>query len=574
MNNRVKEQYELWCCDEYFDICTRNELIAIAGNEKEIEDRFYKDLEFGTGGLRGILGAGTNRMNVYTVRKATQGVANYILKQKGERKGVAIAYDSRKWSQVFAEEVALCFNANGIVTFKFESLRPTPELSFAVRELGCVAGVVITASHNPKMYNGYKVYWEDGAQITAPKDREIINEVDKIKDYSCVKTMDRETAQVHGLYNLLGEGIDNKFISELKKQGINADTFGVDDIQLNVVYTPLHGTGNLLVRKILSEIGVENVFVVPEQEEPDGEFPTVKYPNPEDPNSFELALNYARKQEADIVLATDPDADRLGLYVRDEKDDYVPFTGNMTGVLICDYILSQKKTKGILPDNGAVVSTIVTSKMAQAIADKYGVKFIETLTGFKYIGEQIKEFENSYTYQFLFGLEESYGCLIGTYARDKDAVGAAMMVCEMAAYYKQQKKTLWQRMKELYEEYGYYKEELLTVTMEGIEGAHKIKNIVEAYRENPPAYIGGFRVNCIRDYKKGYAVSISMQNSYKLDLPTSNVIYFELEEGGWVCIRPSGTEPKIKYYYGVIGVSLDDAIDRLKRIRTDLEKND
>ena len=488
------EKYNEWCNSEIFDDETKEELRSIT-DENEIKDRFYKNLEFGTAGLRGIIGAGTNRMNKYTVTQATQGLANYIKKNGKENKGVAIAYDSRNMSVEFSKWAALCLNANGIKTYRFESLRPTPELSFAVRHLNCIAGIVITASHNPAEYNGYKVYWEDGAQIVSPVDKEIMAEVKAVTDFSKIKDISIEEAKEKGLYNEIGEDIDNVYIEELKKLVLNRDIISKVQKDLKIVYTPLHGTGNIPVQRILKEIGFENVYVVPEQEKPDGNFTTVKYPNPEDKKAFELALNLAKDVDADIVLATDPDADRLGIYAKDIKTGkYMPFTGNMSALLIAEYELSQKKERGMLPKNGAVITTIVSSNMAEAIANEYGVKLIEVLTGFKYIGEQIKNFEKTKESEYLFGFEESYGCLVGTHARDKDAIVAVMALCEAAAYYKSKNLTLWDQMINIYEKYGYYKESQISITMQGIDGAEKIKAILNNLRNNSPKTIGQYKV--------------------------------------------------------------------------------
>lgn len=559
--------YEKWCSDTYFDEATRNELAAIKDNEKEIEDRFYKDLEFGTGGLRGVIGAGTNRMNVYTVRKATQGLANFILKENGQDKGVAIAFDSRRMSPEFAKEAALCLNANGIKTYKFDTLRPTPELSFSLRHLGCIAGIVVTASHNPPEYNGYKVYWEDGAQITFPKDKEIISEVNAVTDYSMVKTMTEEEAAAQGLYHTIGKEIDDLYIEALKKQIIHPEYIAQVAEDIKIVYTPLHGTGNLPVRRVLSELGFKNVYVVPEQELPDGNFPTVSYPNPEDAKAFTLALELAKKVDADIVLATDPDADRLGVYAKNpENGEYVSFTGNMSGMLIGEYILRQRKENGTLPANGALVKTIVTTNMADVIAKAYDVTLIEVLTGFKYIGEQIKFFEQNHSYEYIFGLEESYGCLVGTHARDKDAVVAVMALCEVAAYCKIHGKTLWTQMLEIYEKYGYFKEGLESITLKGIDGVEKIQAMMDKLRSCPPKQLGSFKVLAIRDYKSKKAQNLMTGEESELTLPVSNVLYFELENDGWCCARPSGTEPKIKFYMGVKGTSLENADVMLKEL--------
>ena len=561
--------YEKWCNDTYFDEATRAELKALAGQEAEIEDRFYRQLEFGTGGLRGVIGAGTNRMNVYTVRQATQGLANYIVSQNGQKKGVAIAYDSRIMSPEFAEEAALCLNANGIVTYKFESLRPTPELSFAVRELGCISGIVITASHNPREYNGYKVYWEDGAQITPPHDKNILAEVAKVTDFAQVKTMSEEEATAAGLYHIIGKEMDDRYMTELKKQSIHPEIIKKMAKDIKIVYTPLHGTGNLPVRRVLKELGFEQVYVVPEQELPDGNFPTVSYPNPESPKAFELALKLAKKVDADIVLATDPDADRLGVYAKNTATgEYVSFTGNMSGMLIAEYILRERKENGTLPQNAALVETIVTTDMAKAVAAAYGVKIIEVLTGFKYIGEQIKLFEQNNSYSYVFGLEESYGCLAGTYARDKDACVAVMMLCEVASFYKNQNKTLWDAMLDMYEKYGYYKEGLETMTLKGMDGAQQIQSMMTKMREHVPAEIGAYKVLAIRDYKTGIRKDLENGKEEPAGLPESNVLYYELSNHAWCCVRPSGTEPKIKFYFGVVGESLEDSADKLEGLKT------
>ncbi len=567
------EKYEEWCNGEIFDNETKEELLGIKENESEIKDRFYKDLEFGTAGMRGIIGAGTNRMNKYTVTKATQGLANYILKQEGQDKGVAIAFDSRRMSPEFSEQAALCLNANGIKTYIFESLRPTPELSFTVRKLGCIAGIVITASHNPPEYNGYKVYWEDGAQIVSPKDKEIITEVNNVTDYKEIKTIAKEEAIEKGLYNVIGEDIDNAYINELKKLVLNKDIISKVQKDLKIVYTPLHGTGNLPVKRILKELGFENVYVVPEQELPDGDFPTVNYPNPEDAKAFELALKLAKNIDADIVLATDPDADRLGVYAKDSKTgEYKSFTGNMSGLLIAEYELSQKKEKGILPDNGALIKTIVSSNMADAIAKEYDICLIEVLTGFKYIGEQIKLFEQNHNFEYLFGFEESYGCLIGTHARDKDGVVAVMALCEAAAYYKSKGITLWDQMINIYEKYGYYKEGLVSITMKGIEGAEKIKSMLEDFRKNPLKEISNYKVEAMRDYNTGKIFNYIDGKEYNTNLPKSNVLYYDLEDSAWCCVRPSGTEPKIKFYVGVKGNTEEEADNKLQALKEEINK--
>lgn len=555
-----KEQYNFWLTDAYFDEATKKELRDIAGNENEIEDRFYKDLEFGTGGLRGVIGAGTNRMNIYTVRKATQGLANYILKQGGQEKGVAIAYDSRRMSPEFADEAALCMAANGIKAYVFDALRPTPELSFAIRELHCISGIVVTASHNPPEYNGYKAYWEDGAQVAAPRDHEIIEEVRAVTDYNDVKTMDKKEAMDKGLYQVIGKEIDDRYMEELKKQIIHPEVIKEMADDIKIVYTPFHGTGNVPVRRILSELGFKHVYVVPEQELPDPDFTTLDYPNPEDPKAFTLALKLAKEKDADVVLATDPDADRLGIYAKDKATgEYVSFTGNMSGMLIAEYIMRERTATGKMPENPAMVTTIVTTNMTRAIAEDYKAKFVEVLTGFKYIGEQIKLFERDHTYNYVFGLEESYGCLAGTHARDKDAVVAVMCLCEVAAWCKKQGITLWDQMINLYEKYGYYKETQYAITMKGIDGSRQIAAIMDKLRSNPPKSFGELQVVEMRDYDRDQATNMATGEVKPTGLPKSNVLYFELTNDSWCCARPSGTEPKIKFYMGVKGTGLEDA---------------
>ncbi|HCL04006.1 MAG TPA: phosphoglucomutase [Lachnoclostridium phytofermentans] len=567
------DTYRFWCEDAYFDEKTKAELKNLEGNDIEIKDRFYKSLEFGTGGLRGIIGAGTNRMNLYTVRKATQGLANFIKKEHGEDRGVAIAYDSRNMSIEFSEEVALCLCANGIKAYRFESLRPTPELSFALRTLNCISGIVITASHNPPEYNGYKVYWEDGAQITYPKDEQIINEVNNVTDFNTVKTMNKEDAIAAGLYHIIGKEIDDLYIAELKKQVIHPDVIKKVGGDLKIVYTPLHGTGNIPARRVLSELGFENVYVVPEQELPDGNFSTVGYPNPEDPKAFKLALDLAKKVDADLVLATDPDADRLGVYAKDSKSgDYISFTGNMSGMLICEYLLSQRKEKGTIAKDGALIKTIVSTNMADKVAQEYNIQLIEVLTGFKYIGEQIKLFEETGKGTYEFGFEESYGCLIGTHARDKDAIVAVMALCEAAAYYSTKGLTLWDQMLNIYKKYGYFREGLETMTLKGVEGAEKIKEMMDGFRQNPPKQLGNYRVVSFRDYETDKAINLDTNEVSKTGLPKSNVLYFELDNDAWVCVRPSGTEPKIKFYIGVKGTSTEDANEQLKSLTDALMK--
>ncbi len=560
-----QENYDEWLNNPYFDEDTKKELLSIKDDKAEVEDRFYKDLDFGTGGLRGVIGAGTNRMNIYTVRKTTQGLANFIIKQGAKDKGVAISYDSRRMSPEFADEAALCLNANGIKAYVFESLRPTPELSFAVRSLKCTAGIMITASHNRPQYNGYKCYWEDGAQITSPLDVDIIGEVRAVKDYADVLTMDKAEAEKAGLYNVIGKDIDDLYMEELKKQIIHPEIIKEMADELKIVYTPFHGTGMEPVRRILSELGYKNLFVVPEQEDPDPEFTTLDYPNPEDPKAFELALKLAEEKDADLVLATDPDADRLGIYAKDTATGkYMAFTGNMSGMVIGEYILSERKAAGRMPENPAFVTTIVTTNMAKAIAKDYGLHYVEVLTGFKYIGEQIKWFERDNSYNYVFGLEESYGCLAGTHARDKDAIVAVMMLCEAAAVAKKKGKTLWDEMIRLYDKYGYYRETQYSVAMEGVTGAEKINALMDGLRKDPPKNFADWEVLSFRDYKEDKVLDLRTGETGKTGLPESNVLYFELSDDAWCCARPSGTEPKIKFYMGVKGSSLEDSESKVE----------
>ena len=555
-----RKAYEEWLNDPYFDEATRAELKAIENDDKEIRERFYTALEFGTAGLRGIIGAGTNRMNQYVVQRATQGLANYIVRAGGQKKGVAIAYDSRHMSPEFADFAALTLAGNGIKAYVFESLRPTPELSFAVRHLGCIAGINITASHNPPEYNGYKVYWEDGAQITPPHDTGIMDEVKKVPGYTCAKTMSKEDAVAAGLYEVIGEKIDDAFIACFKSRVLHPETIKQESANLKIVYTPLHGTGNIPVRRVLKELGFEHVYVVPEQELPDGDFPTVSYPNPEADEAFTLGLKLAKEVDADLVLATDPDADRLGVRVKDAKTgEYHTLTGNMSGCLLADYEIGQTKALKGLPDDGYLIKTIVTTNMADAIAKYYGTGLIEVLTGFKYIGQQILGFEQSGKGEYLFGFEESYGCLIGTHARDKDAIVASMALAEAAAFYKAQGKTLWDAMVEMYERYGYYKDDIKSVSLKGIEGLQKIQEIMDTLRKNPPAQIGDYKVTSFRDYKADTIRDLETGEVKPTGLPTSNVLYFDLTDAAWLCVRPSGTEPKVKFYYGIKGTSLEDA---------------
>lgn len=565
-----KKKYEEWLNNPCFDEETKKELESIKDNEKEIEDRFYKELEFGTAGLRGVIGAGSNRMNKYTVGRATQGLANFILKEGTQEKGVAISYDSRHMSKEFSEEAALCLNANGIKTYIFDELRPVPELSFTVRQLKCTAGIMITASHNPPEYNGYKVYWDDGAQIIPPKDKQIIDEVNKT-EFSQIKKMNKEDAIKAGLYIEIGKEIDDKFVNTLKSLVLNPEVIKKVQDDIKIVYTPLHGAGNVPVQRVLKELGFTHVFVVPEQEKPDGDFPTVSYPNPEDKNAFKLALELAKRVNADVVLATDPDSDRLGVYSKDDNGEYIAYTGNMSALLIAEYELSQKKEKGMLPDNGAFITTIVSSDMAKAIAKAYGLKVFETLTGFKWIGEKIRQFEEQHTYSYQFGFEESYGCLISPHARDKDGISAVMALCEATAYYKSKGITLWQQMLNIYKKYGFYKEGQISIVLKGADGAEQIKAKMEKMRANPPKSLAGHKVIEARDYKEHTIVKENWERS-ETDLPTSNVLYYDLTDNAWCCVRPSGTEPKIKFYMGVRGESMEDADKRLEELTEAMKK--
>lgn len=552
--------YQEWLSNPYFDEDTKAELRAIEGDENEIKERFYMDLEFGTAGLRGVIGAGINRMNIYVVRRATQGLANYIIKQGGADKGVAIAYDSRHMSPEFAMEAAMTLAANGIKAYKFESLRPTPELSFAVRELGCIAGINITASHNPPEYNGYKVYWEDGAQFTPPHDKGVTEEVLAIEDLSTVKTTDEASAAAAGKYEVIGREIDDKYIAQVKAQVVNQKAIDEMQDQISIVYTPLHGTGNIPARRVMKELGFTHVYVVPEQELPDGGFPTVSYPNPEAAEAFSLGLKLAAEKNADLVLATDPDADRLGVYVKDAgSGEYIPLTGNMSGSLLCEYVLSQKKAAGKIPEDGQVIKSIVSTNLIDAVAKEYDCELIEVLTGFKWIGQQVLKNEKTGRGTYLFGMEESYGCLIGTYARDKDAISATAALCEAAAYYKQKGMTLWDAMVAMYEKYGYYKDAVKSIGLSGIEGLAKIQSIMETLRNNTPKEVGGYKVVSARDYKLDTIKDMASGEVKPTGLPSSNVLYYDLNDGAWICVRPSGTEPKIKFYYGIKGSSMEDA---------------
>lgn len=561
------KRYNEWLENDEIDEETKEELRKIKDNDKEIKDSFYKDLEFGTAGLRGIVGAGTNRMNKYTVGKATQGLANYIIKNNGQNKGVAVAYDSRHMSEEFSKLACLILNANGIKTYRFESLRPTPELSFAVRNLNCISGIVITASHNPPKYNGYKVYWEDGAQISNPVDEEITEEVNKVGSFLQIKNITEKEAVEKGLYNVIGEEIDNKYIEYLKSNSLNPEVIKRQAENVKIVYTPLHGTGKKLAVRILEEMGFSKVYLVKEQAKPNGDFPTVSYPNPEDPKSFELALKLAKEVDADIVIANDPDADRIGMHVKDSKTGkYILFNGNMIGLTIADYLINQKREKGLLGENVALIKTIVSSNMTDKICEENDVKLFEVLTGFKNIAAKIKEFEDKDTYKCIMGYEESYGCLVGDDVRDKDGIIALMLLSEAAAYYKEQGLTLWDNMLKMYEKYGYFKENQVSITLEGADGAQKIKDMMEKVRNNPPKQIGKYKVLKFRDYSNGKVCDMLEEKVYQKDLPKSNVLYFELENDFWCCVRPSGTEPKIKFYMGVKGESLENANKLLEEL--------
>ncbi len=567
------EEYKKWCENPIFDEETKKELLSIKDNKEEIEDRFYKELEFGTAGLRGVIGMGTNRMNKYTVGKATQGLANYIIKKGMQEKGVVISYDSRHMSPEFSQLTALILNANGIKTYRMDTLRPVPELSFAVRELKAAAGIMITASHNPPKYNGYKVYWSDGAQIVAPTDKEIIEEVRAIKEFSEIKEIKEEEAKKLGLYNTVGKEIDDRYIEELKKCVLNPEVIKEQGKDLKIVYTPLHGAGNVMVQRILKELGFENVYVVPEQEMPDGDFPTVSYPNPEDPKAFKLALELAKEKDADVVLATDPDSDRLGIFAKDNKTgEYINYTGNMSAMLIAEYEISQKKEKGLLPKNGMIIKTIVSTHLTDAVAKEYDLELIKVLTGFKYIGEVIRKAEQNHDREYVFGFEESYGCLIGTYARDKDGIGAVMALCEAAAYYKSKGFTLWDQMINIYEKYGYYREGQVSIVLEGADGAEKIQNMMKAMREKDITKIGDYNVLEFRDYDRNIVKNMIDGNVTETGLPKSNVLYYELENDFWCCVRPSGTEPKIKLYMGVKSNTMEDANKKLEKLKQDMEK--
>ena len=564
-------RYEQWLGDPFIDEETKAELRSIADNEMEIKERFFKELEFGTGGLRGIIGNGSNRLNQYTVGKASQGLANYIKKEGTQAQGVAIAYDSRFMSPEFAEVAGLIFAANGIPAFVYPSLRPVPMLSFAVRELGCTAGVVLTASHNPPEYNGYKVYWADGAQVVAPRDKGIITEVNAVTDFGMIQRMDRAEAEAKKLFNLIGEEVDEAFDKNVQASLMNPEMIQRMGDKLNIVYTPLHGSGNMPVRRNLEKAGFKNVYIVKEQEMPDSSFSTVDYPNPEDVKVFVMAQELAAKVDADVLIGTDPDADRVGAMVKDDKGEFVALTGNHVGALATEYILSQRKEQGRLPENGAVIKTIVSTEMITPICEAYGVEKMDVLTGFKFIGEKIKGFDETGSHQYLYGFEESYGCLGGTYARDKDAVYAAVLICEMAAYYKEKGMTLYEALLALYEKYGYFREGVKSLTMKGLEGMERIALIMKTFRENTPDALGGFKVVVAKDYKTQVFKNLVTGEESGSPLPVSDVLHYTLEDGTWVCIRPSGTEPKLKFYIGVKADSLQAAEEKVAVLNDDID---
>ncbi|NOW85638.1 phosphoglucomutase [Clostridium beijerinckii] len=552
-----KEKYNVWINSDFINEETKNELKSIS-DEKEIEDRFYQDLDFGTGGLRGVIGAGSNRMNIYTVAQSTQGFANY-LNDNFKDPSVAIAYDSRNMSKEFAKAAALNLCANNIKVYLYESLRPTPVLSFTVRELKCNGGIVITASHNPKIYNGYKVYDEFGGQVTDEKAKMIINSVKAVDDFSKIESIDENVALEKGLLKYIGEDVDKVYYEKVKGLTIRTDLVKEKASNLNVIYTPIHGSGNVPVRTVLKELGYSNVKVVKEQEAPDGNFPTASYPNPENPDVFELALKMAKTENPDIIFGTDPDCDRIGLVVKDSTGEYKVLTGNQTGLLLTNYILSSMKETNKLPQNGVIIKTIVTTEGARSIAEDFDIELMDVLTGFKYIGEKIREFEDAGDRDYIFGFEESYGYLAGSFVRDKDAVIAAMLVCEMCLYYKEQGKSLYDALIDLYEKYGYFKETLVSLELKGKEGQEKIANCIEALRNNPVSEVNGVKIITRLDYKLSVEENTVNNTKAPIDLPKSNVLKYILEDGSYFVVRPSGTEPKMKVYLAVKSNSLDNA---------------
>ncbi|SFC54273.1 phospho-sugar mutase [Clostridium uliginosum] len=565
-----KEKYNSWINSESINKETKNELKGIS-DEKEIEDRFYKDLDFGTGGLRGVIGAGSNRMNVYTVAKATQGFANY-LNENFKNPSVAIACDSRNMSKEFAKSAALTLCANNINVFLYESLRPTPVLSFATRELKCSGGIVVTASHNPKQYNGYKVYDEFGGQVTDEKANKIIDCVNSIEDFSQIKSIDEKVALESGLLKYIGEDIDKIYIERVKGLAIRKELVNKKADTLKVIYTPIHGAGNVPVRRVLSELGYAGVEVVKEQEAPNGNFPTASYPNPENPDVFKLALEMAKTSNPDIIFGTDPDCDRIGVVVKDSSNKYKVLTGNQTGILLTHYILSSLKETNNLPENGVVIKTIVTTEGARSIAEDFNIEIIDVLTGFKYIGEKIREFEDSGSNTYLFGFEESYGYLAGDFVRDKDAVIASMLICEMCLYYKEQGKSLYDALIEIYEKYGYFNETLVSLELKGKEGQEQIAACIEAMRNTNIDEIGGVKIVKKFDYKLSVEKNVLEKTQNKINLPKSNVLKFILEDESYFVVRPSGTEPKMKIYLAVKGRSLDNAEEKVEEFKEKVMK--
>ncbi|MED1409207.1 MULTISPECIES: phospho-sugar mutase [Bacillus] len=567
-----KQEFSRWLSYAELDVELKEQLENMRQDEKKIEDSFYKNLEFGTGGMRGELGAGTNRLNVYTVRKATKGLAGFIEKlgEEAKKRGVVVAYDSRHKSPEFAMEVAATLGAHGITTYVFESLRPTPVLSFAVRHLHTVSGIVLTASHNPPEYNGYKVYGEDGGQLPPKEADELISYVNAVKDELTVEVADVEQLKADGLLHIIGQEVDDAYAAELNNVIINKEMVQKVGKDLKIVFTPLHGTSNISVRRGLEEVGFTDVTVVKEQELPDPNFSTVKSPNPEEHAAFEYAIRDGEKIGADVLIATDPDADRLGVAVRNHDGEFQVLTGNQTGALMLDYLLSQKKENGTLPENGVVLKTIVTSEIGRTIAKAYGLDTVDTLTGFKFIGEKIKQYEESGQYEFQFGYEESYGYLIRPFCRDKDAVQSVLFACEVAAYYKAQGKTLYDGLLEVFEKYGFFREDLVSLTLKGKDGAEQIQKMMATFRANPPKEVAGFTVVAVEDYKESIITTLQDGNKEEIHLPKSNVLKYQLEDGSWFCLRPSGTEPKIKFYFGVQDDSLQNSEQKLLTIKEDI----
>ncbi|MDZ4470665.1 phospho-sugar mutase [Bacillus cereus] len=567
-----KQEFSRWLSYAQLDAELKEQLENMKQDEKKIEDSFYKNLEFGTGGMRGELGAGTNRLNVYTVRKATKGLASFIEKlgEEAKKRGVVVAYDSRHKSPEFAMEVAATLGARGITTYVFESLRPTPVLSFAVRHLHTVSGIVLTASHNPPEYNGYKVYGEDGGQLPPKEADELISYVNAVEDELTVEVADVERLKADGLLHIIGQEVDDAYAAELNNVIINKEMVQKVGKDLKIVFTPLHGTSNISVRRGLKEVGFTDVTVVKEQELPDSNFSTVKSPNPEEHAAFEYAIRDGEKVGADVLIATDPDADRLGVAVRNHNGEFQVLTGNQTGALMLDYLLSQKKENGTLPENGVVLKTIVTSEIGRTIAKAYGLDTVDTLTGFKFIGEKIRQYEESGQYEFQFGYEESYGYLIRPFCRDKDAVQSVLFACEVAAYYKSQGKTLYDGLLEVFEKYGFFREDLVSLTLKGKDGAEKIQEMMATFRENPPKEVAGLTVVAVEDYKASIVTSLQDGHKEEIHLPKSNVLKYQLEDGSWFCLRPSGTEPKIKFYFGVKDSSLQNSEQKLLTIKEDI----